>query len=65
MGLFRDSKCTICGQRGRCSCQRRINAEMRHNPNAGPQTCGYVFPNGTVCTRLKRGGICPNPDHPA
>ena len=30
---------------------------------AAPQTCGYRFPSGLYCTKTKRGGVCPSPDH--
>jgi len=59
----RNSKCQICGQRGRCSCHRRISAQIAADPGAAPHPCPVTLPNGKTCGRTVRGGVCPSPDH--
>lgn len=50
----------ICGHRGQCSCQRRINAELAANPKAAPRTCTIVCqPKRGACGATIRGGYCP------
>lgn len=59
----RNGKCPLCGTKGRCSCQRRINAEISRNPDAlthCTRMCGW---NGTKpCGRMARNGVCPCPN---
>jgi hypothetical protein len=56
------AKCRICSQRGRCSCQRRINASVAGRPADQPRPCGQMCGwngKGTVCGRDVRSGVCP------
>jgi len=53
----------ICGHRGQCSCQRRINAELAANPEAAPRDCAVVLGNGKTCGLTVRNGTCPSPWH--
>jgi hypothetical protein len=51
----RNGRKACCSQRGQCSCQRRVNAEVRRNPAAAPHTC-------PKCKKgIVRGGVCPTP----
>jgi hypothetical protein len=54
---------SACGHRGQCSCQRRITAELSRNPAAAPRACSVKLPNGKICGKTVRGGVCPSPDH--
>jgi hypothetical protein len=53
-----------CGQRGRCSCQRRVNAQIAARPQDAPHACGQMCGQrrGQVCGRTVRGGVCPCPN---
>lgn len=53
----------ICGHRGQCSCQRRLNAELAANADAAPHPCPVVLGSGKVCGKNVRGGVCPSPYH--
>lgn len=50
----------VCGHRGQCSCQRRLNAEVANNSEDAPRTCTKVCRHGKgACGRTMRGGVCP------
>lgn len=63
------AKCIHCGGKTsrwgehHCGHNRRLREMQQENPGAWPHPCSYVFPNGKVCGRTVRGGVCPNPDH--
>jgi len=61
----RNGKCPTCGQRGRCSCQRRANAVLASAPRGDNGTCtaqcGWNG-RGAACNRNKRSGVCPCPN---
>lgn len=59
----RNQRQQCCNRRGRCSCNRRNNAAIARNPTAAPHACTTKLPNGKVCGRTVRGGVCPSPDH--
>jgi hypothetical protein len=59
----RNTKNVCCGSKGRCSCQRRNNAAIARRPDAAPRACSVTLPNGKVCGKTVRGGVCPSPDH--
>lgn len=55
----------VCGHRGQCSCQRRINAELTRKPADAPTTCTQMCGwngKGKPCNRTARGGKCPCPN---
>jgi len=59
----RNTKCGSCGQTGRCSCARRTNAALAHDPAAlahCTRMCGWQ--RGKPCGRMARGGVCPCPN---
>lgn len=56
----RNGRCVRCESKGRCSCQRRDNAELAANPGAAPRTCTRVCrPGKGACNRTMHGGVCP------
>ena len=60
----RNVKCTRCGTKGTCPCQREINAELAHNAAAAPRTCTNMCGwngKGKPCNRTARG-VCPCPN---
>jgi hypothetical protein len=60
----RNGRCPLCKQKGRCSCQRRINAELARNPSAKgtcSAMCGWNG-KGKSCGRTTRSGVCPCPN---
>lgn len=61
----RNTKCTRCGTKGTCPCQREINAELAANAAAAPRTCTTVcktvYKKPTACGLTIRGGVCPCP----
>ena len=59
----RSGKCQRCGSRGQCSCNRRNNAVIARNPAAAPHACPVKLPNGKICGRMVRGGVCPSSEH--
>lgn len=56
------SRCQHCGIKGICSCLKTLS-NLRNSPE-GPQQCTNMCQNGGkgMCTRTKRGGVCPCPD---
>lgn len=54
----RNGRCQLCKSKGRCSCQRRINAELASNPGS-VTTCARVCHNNQTCGKTVRGGKCP------
>lgn len=56
-------KCQLCNRRGRCTCQRRINAELAAKPDA-LSTCSRMcgWNRNKPCGRQARNGVCPCPN---
>jgi hypothetical protein len=54
-------KCTICNQRGRCTCRRRINASVAARPADQPRPCTAMCgrTKGKACGATVRQGKCP------
>jgi hypothetical protein len=54
----------ICGHRGQCSCQRRLNEEAARQPEDLPTHCTRMcgWQKNKACGRMARQGVCPCPN---